>query len=440
MAIPFLLDPVRCRSAERLTDKIVARTGELAAYLAANPDTGLDPVLSSARENSALVSGISRDVLLLDLDGRAMLLDRHPIIRDARPFGHDGPTAGEISGQRVAMALYPLAGRGGHDSSIGLVAALEEEDRPYHILLPGMSAEGDSWTLAAGLCRHFCCDGSQEDRISLASNWIVTGKLTGSTVAHVDLGNKTDYYPKIPNRIWLVPASSYRHPNLIKYQRLSYRVAHDLDTAIAHIIGRGSTRCAPLTSWPDCHEFHTFVSDTKEPILMAAYFSADVPFNLWCSSADYFPQARLIQGIIETKLNKHCLLPDNPEDLVSSEDIALAERVLSKHLEPTLALNRRILFNITQGNTIMRYAAFLLARRFPDLWLIYRNFDFKADPVFDLIRFPGSEALTQRIDMQRTGSLANWDALFADNRKLEKTPEAWADYYFPGTIQAASLP
>jgi hypothetical protein len=83
----------------------------------------------------------------------------------------------------------------------------------------------------------------------------------------------------------------------------------------------------------------------------------------------------------------------------------------------------------------------LLARRFPSLTLFYFNID-KGDRLeFDLIHFPGSEALTQTLRAERTPCGADWTRLLDPRppKPEPATPEAWADYYFPGNRPSAPL-
>lgn len=467
--LPFLLDARKCQAAlnwGQLREKIEVHTGELAAALAtpspevesawsmlaggaaSHGETNSRSPVRGSREHemeNEWTSAVARELLLLDPGVRTRWLAGDGHLGAARPFGPDKPALDDLGGCRCAMAFYPLAGRSGSRSgtspALGLVAWPEGHHAPFILEPVGTEVDGDSWALARALTSYFSVHGDQPLRIELARRWIVTGGMHDKRVAPVDLGNKTSLYPHHPDRIWLVPGQNYRNRALTRYEELPYRTAHDLNDAIAHISAKGSTRGGDMDAWPSSVELHSFVSDAREPVLMAAHFMKTGKCVLWRSSDAYKPHAETLAYIIKNRLKKDVELKERDDQLVASDDLAAAERTLLAELSAKLSGSNVILFNITQGNTLMRSAALLIARRYPNLWLIYRNFDIKTQPVFDLIRFPGSEAMTQRINMTREGSCANWDNLLANNKDVTKaSDEEWANYYFPGKPEGKALP
>jgi len=432
---PFLLDSSRYRHAVRLnlmSVKIKCHAGELArALMAAEPDAvrTFELQMHSAEQHPEWRKAIARELLLLDPDTRGRWIRSIPWIADIRPFGTSGPLIRDIECKRCAMVHYPLAGRSGDKPDLGLVAVVEHDPKSYRVEPSDAVIDGNSWELAGALARHFAAQGNQADIVDLASRWIVTGKMNGSQVNAIDMGNKMELYTEYPERSWIVPVANARNEKLTRPGGAQILPAHDLDDAIAHVRGMGISRGMDLTEWPESDEIHSFVSDALPPVLMAALFMARGKFILWRSSTKYSRETQWLEHIIRNRLNKNV---EVKEDFAPSHDLAAAERVLLRHLEPLLSEGKRILFNITQGNMIMRSAPLLIARRFPGLRLVYRNADIKDRPEFEMIQFPfNKEVVTSSINMAGTPANANWSRLLGVERVNFASWNACADYYFP---------
>ncbi len=350
---------------------------------------------------------IARDLALLPLPMRGPLMDALPDLCQVPLAGIGSPCLDDL-GQRVAaMCLYPMTGTG-DTVALGLVFLLEGEESPH---LVGPDAEGRSWTLAAALCRELLLEKDIPwHRIALAKDWILTGEYDGKRVRRVRLGNKGRI--EFGSRKWMLPSENY-YETILPANTRSVAV-WNLPSAMAQVTGQGVRDSDTPVDWPrDVDAFHSLASGAMGPVLMAALFTGKVPVTLWTSGneKESIIPAKAIDYLLASHLDYSRDTTRIAPDRLESRSIAKTARVLAGELKDTLQSGQRVLFNITQGNLLMRFAVIELAREHPNLWLLYRDVDTSEPEVFEWVSFEGGVPVTRRVIGKENDKRVNWEAL-----------------------------
>lgn len=397
---------------DRLERRLILNTGTLARLCHQGKITqiAVEGLCAQAYE------AVARDLLLLPVPIRNELAPT--LLDEVCPFGSGNPTFGDLCSDEVGMCLYPLHLE--HGANVALVA-----DAGSGPMRTEMSSEGESWTLAARLASTSRQD--PELRIDLAESWVVTGvcRQNEDVIRRIELGNKP--FLSTPSRIWMLPAEVDDHHRLKRYRRVNH-----LQDAVAHIRGIGCTEGEDIP-WPcEIQELHSFTSRATKPVIQACLQGHVKHLVLWHSNSD---------DSIRSKDELQALSEDLGyvvEELpISSTSLAEAERTLQDSLEYRLSTGQPLYFNITNGNRLMGLAPLQLARRFPNLHLIYKD----VDASFICIRFTGDEPVTQRMHNEGRDERINWAYLecgkpHADLEELKKNlflPENTSPVRFPVT-------
>jgi hypothetical protein len=250
--------------------------------------------------------------------------------------------------------------------------------RPYFCVDDSISnTRGDSWGLAWSLCERCLKQTSNQSIvIDLAKNWLVTGivKENRRTARVEGIKAKARTHRNLAShRKILVPSANYPDwPGELK----SVYFAEYLDTAWNWVEGTGIKDGAPV-QWPAAGvaELHQLVGGFPGVnIALPLLFKTERVF-LWVTENEKLSRepARVIAATLKQSIG---LAPEDVE--IDHRSMALAEQQLREKLEPTLQSNQIVVLNITSGNRLMSFAAHGLARRFPNLWLLYKEIDSSA--------------------------------------------------------------
>lgn len=410
---PYLLDHAKLKKADER--KALVLTGELAAFFMEERTVPDRFVLEKAP--SCLYPGYARELALLPSAMRQSLLKRWPGLARIPLAGPDTPDLVALGDKVVAMALYPMTGQG-EDADCGLRLLVEGESQCLNI---GPDHTGTSWGLADALCsRVLGKPGDVHTRVALAKDWIVTGRvLPGEKVGFVTFKNKGRV--DCGTRIWLVPAANGGDARGLR----SYRLAASVDDAVAHVTGEGTTEGEEL-KFPATPKLHALCGGQIESVILSIILGKPSEVLLWHSKQSFSIKSKTFLAAMSKELGCEMETREMPSD-----SLALAERKLREHLQSELTTGNPVYFNITSGNLLMRMAVFQIARQFPNLRLIYKNADLKTEPIYDCIRFPGSQALTQIYKGEKRDPRIDWSHIFeTDPNKKPRELQEYKAYIF----------
>lgn len=414
MDLPFILNPP-CLSSLQPEDLVflaianiggLAKKGTLATGDIAAARKVLLPEAVPAWENLMALEWLV-----------AVISEKQAIVDTLEPFADrlvsdsgTGPTARQLATAGAALSVIPLASQDGGPAGLaaliispiqtGLPADQKNqwegadafEPLRNHRLdtltaIPAGNSKriaGLSWQLGAALAAH-ALTGKPEARLALAADWLPTGKVAPDNSLHSVLeGNKPSL--QIPNRRWLLPAEMQISDAL---RRSGFAQAATLGNAWNIITLQGTVEESAISEWPTEVTLHSFVSGAREPVIAAALLSHCNRLVLWHTDNKKLSQkpAEGIQSILA------CLRPDLKSITVNeikSNRMHSIELALESELKSDLQAGQLTLFNVTQGNRLMGFAAHTLARRYPSLQLLYRDLD-TTGLDFTAIRYDGRD-------------------------------------------------
>ena len=443
--LPFLFDPLKIRGSLSLPDrvpfaqKLLPLLGQSQDYLATAPEATLHTPScpENLPEHRDWLHAVAEEWLL------HLTTSEHPRtppdwVTNTRLFSASGPPFSNLAVLNPAVAVFPLDGTdsgtagqcahlwlfaqrpshltGDHRSELeGLDAWMHRhlpEGAVYVVKPPNRVIAGHSWQLAAHLALRALSAGRRQARQTLAGEWLVTGRVVENAVRSVGIGNKTD----------LCDIRRLMRP--IQPDEPFARMAHSVGTVedAWSLISQSGFRKQANETWPKAYFLHSFVSGAREPVIAAALLTPDIKRLVLWYTTTFEQAAHDICNILGDLMpNLGCeLMPmgttdegqatNNPAKL----DLMAVEALLRKELEPFLVRGDTVLFNITQGTRLMGLAPHPLAMHYPNLHLIYRDFDEKAIDVFESIRYPEGPnvATTRRIkaDLSRRPAI-RWEEL-----------------------------
>lgn len=335
----------------------------------------------------------------------------------------------DLIGRRAAVAMLPLATENGapecahlwliecpHNSAAAptqwrrLPTTLELRGSRFsvHTVLSRLDAspiDGTSYQLALQLLKRALTYGHDSALRALALDWILSGHIHNQLVTKIELGNKLD----LPvQRRWLLPKDNEHDVP----QSISPRpqFAGSLNTAW-NIITNAGVRFDGTQPWPrGVRTLHSFVSVARDPVLACALLTQPQKVVLWHSGGQWKLAARDMRHII------HHFLPSTTVEieLISSSNLASAAQTLRNAIPCAACDDGPILFNITQGNRLMSFAALEAAKSNPHLWLVYRDVDAPRF-AFVMIRYEDDVARTYLLKgspSTTTRPAVNWNVLF----------------------------
>jgi len=370
-----------------------------------------------------------------------------------KPFGEESPALEEIWDLQVATSLIPINAspypvlaqiwlvkdpknriksdhRKGwttasswleeHASEFKFFTVISEESR--------FNIEGPSWQLAAALALKCISEKDPKVILSLATEWLITGKAKGNTVHWIDLGNKTELQ-KIPgfSRKWMIPHENWQKLSPTFHSENEGRIAlvTDLTTAWNHLSGTGTLEEPDRANWPEPEKveaFHGLVSLVIRPMIASILLTQPRLVCLW-KSGQSEKYAIIVKSVLEELKLKGYLPANLTVDIkeISSNSLKNAEQALRDY-KLNLPYHKIILFNITGGNMIMKWAVSNMASQNPQIWLIYKDVDHPSLQYMRL-RAKGNQFTTSPIKPDKFFcSLKKWD-LFFQAADPKDTPE-----------------
>ncbi len=432
--LPLLARHRALKGEDNVSDAILlGRVGELADRLGEpEVETGLLKCLA-ADLPADWRSAVAREILLAQSWGLNVPESIWTAFDGSHPF-EGGPRLGAFRGKRVATSAFPT------DDSVGLPgsappwcllwltdrldvgidhsariqewtdAGIPFEQYSVFLITYPAAANGRpisqrSWTLAAHLAHRALSDADGCGiRRSLARDWIVTGDVRRDlSIEPVAIGNKCHIRC---DRRWMFPPDN--RPAVNRRVSLGYgnrlrttRFPATVEAAWALLTNRGVVE-GGTADWPqDLGVLHSFTSGAWQPVLASLLLAAPRRLVLWHSREDVSAKpAEFIERLLEPGFwtdspPKVCVKPAFSEEKPNVELAEVQARIRAT-LESDLAGGNIVLFNVTQGNRMMAFAAHGLAQLHPNLWLMYRDVD--APPFeFTIIRYEGSLPTTEII-------------------------------------------
>lgn len=317
----------------------------------------------------------------------------------ALPLGASAPAYGVLKTRQASAAFFPLASQENTgtpslgriwtvqgtdlcqpeirlEGAEGLVKEAGEAGLRMYIEAPE-HVSGRSWQLAAALAIRVQ-DNSLDSfaRISLASDWLITGEVNQGAVGSIQFGNKMDLVFYAGHRKWLYPTVDRHafefmsHEHNGKYKK--HIPGQGVDTvlgALQFITGSGAHPRLPMT-WPqEMDIMHALVGKTTSTVLVAALIAPPRELHLWHSvpTKQYAEKIRADLMAEVPRLQTQVFLHEMP-----THDMAAAEKEIAPFLGE---LKKPLYFNITSSNRIMMLAVADLARQSAEIKLIYRDID-----------------------------------------------------------------
>jgi len=461
--VPFVLQPQQFTDALSATEAFLSDLGQFALW----PKTEISSLQEihgalSAEVRPSWLTAIARELLL-----RAAWSEPSEgmwtLFGDVPPFENGLPLA-NYRGQRWSAAMFPLDMPTGANPAVGQVWATLGQD-----LVPGLTLDGAaevrtafpsvgfrlvlpppsrvagipagrSWQLAAALAARALIEIPAHSG-SLAAHWIFTGCITHSVrdgsllLSPVALGNKFELFDCLGQRQWGIAADQLiASPTETK----EAAVAHpgklwpvpDVEAAWRTVIRQGTVSDPEETDWPvGVREMHTFVSPALGPCLASILHFQPQRLIIWCSKEMEATLRLLLTSIEKSRaalgqcLPPPCVIPLTATSLVEAETCLAEQRSLvSFSASP-------VYFNLTNGNLLQRLAAYTLAQRNPDIWMIYREGsprlnDGVPDLRFDLLRFRSGQPTSGKLkhaQIAGNGITLNWKGLM-DTMPLKQPP------------------
>lgn len=322
---------------------------------------------------------MAEELLLLTSTGRKIPETWISAFKNTSPFGNN-ILLGECIKQPCACGVFPFTGKeqpgAGHIWILKNSKVKSKTNGKYKII-PGSyrlifipdkkDLHGESWQLAARMAWRCIIEKNKPAAETLAREWIMTGQSTHGNISPVNLGNKLQLPVK---RKWIIPLDNIKDvpPSA---SNMTIRSAADENTAWSHITGQGFQTDSELP-WPsNAGTLHILTGgNIKAAIVSALFLPRNSYIHLWYSLSSK-PSASATRTILRE------LRPDlqieNPTP-VSSNNLAVAEREIRSAVRN---FNKTIIFNVTSGNLLMRLAVDAVARRYPNIILVYRDIDAK---------------------------------------------------------------
>lgn len=462
-SFPFLLRPQQFSEANSAAEAFLTDLGQLAIW------PGIE--LANLQKIHAVLSPDVRPIWLAAV-ARELLLraswseaeaDLWKLFGEVPPF-NNGPQLSAYRRQRWAAAMFPLDMPAGAEPAVGQIwATMVGNDIPeltlegareiqtafpnvrFRVLLPppprvvGMPS-GRSWQFAAALAARSLTEAPMHSG-TLAAHWITTGSIArssdGATQPNaVELGNKLNLLRSLGQRRWCIAADQLITAKLKVDEAANAHPGKlwptpDLETAWRTVIRQGTLRDLEETDWPvGVPEYHTFVSPALGPCLASILHFQPQRLILWCSpemknegKLDWLLMAiEKSRAALGQNLPPPCVIPLTATSLIE------AETRLGEHPSLVSYSSSPVYFNLTNGNLLQRLAAYTLAQRNPDIWMIYREASL-VDLRFDLLRFRSRQPTSGKLKpclISNNSITLNWEGLlkFRSTSQADKSQPA----------------
>jgi len=284
-------------------------------------------------------------------------------------------------------------------------------------ILPPSHFIGKSWKLAFYLAKEALKSNNSNLKKKLAKNWIVTGDVNlEKLVLKIKLGNKIELET---TRNWLLPRANHGDWPSNWNPKGTATVVVNIEEAVNRIIGKSVQKEEPI-NWPsNISNIYSPTSNAETTVIVAAVLCGLNKITLFQSDNKQFsiePAANIHKFI-----KKHSnITPVITINKIPSNDIYAIEQFFERemHLDKTTAETDLTILHITTGNKLMLLAASSIAKRYPNVWLVYRD------------RGLNKESSTDYIAI-------NYEGLQPTTRTLKADSKIWKK--FSGTLTQDSL-
>lgn len=378
---------------------------------------------------SDLIRLLAEEVLLsrvLKIDVPARVYEG---VSNLRIFGDDYPTVEQLSNLKGSVAVFPVGSIDNRPPAVGHIWVFQNEngiaDKDHRNQLMGSrniipaetslavyfsssdknsTIEYESWQLAFEMARKGIDNLYFKKECAL--NWIFTGKVRDSKVAQIGIARKNELELNT-ERTFVIPRSNHKSGLFQK----DVKSVSTLNEAFAWVSREGIRRIGTV-KWPErVYELHSFTSKTISPVITAAILCQPQKVVLWHSGNETESEkpAWNVYRILSELLIDTVI--EEPK-LISSTSLDEVEQTLSTYFSNS-SENGTIIFNITQGNRLMALGPHYLARRNPDIWLIYRDIDLEDNLGYVGINYEKSSTSpsTMILNSSRRPEKVRWDRI-----------------------------
>lgn len=436
--VPIKFRPSRLAALEsqNASGTLLGALGEFAQWAVDNEEDWIEVLKTMDRESVHELSGnalnawrsaVARELLLMaTIRPRILLKNVQRIpqgLLKAEPFFNNGWLLEQWLENEFdyAAALFPLANQNsGGVPSLGQAWAFRKRGNSFslpenngikarsaNVLARSIAGDdleaflyveekdtgfvGDSWQLAVGLAAKALADNNKEIILKLAALWISSGMLEDEKVRWVTPGNKPSIIRALrPKRTALLPPQNYQLWPL----DIAARFANHLNTAWAHIKGEGIVDGVEV-QWPETSvELHQLVGGAQGVNIATPLLFPHEKLVLWHSD-NKISSEDSANSIIEVLTGVGLSRPTT--QFLDSKSMTRAEHLLSKQLTQKLQKGTIVIFNVTSGNRLMSYAVESLARRHPNIWLLYKDID--VPDKYTVIIYEGDYPATSEISL-----------------------------------------
>lgn len=435
---PLLLDVERiCELTEAEADAALLELWGEAVFAARNENRVLSmpawKQMVNSTNNTSWRCRCAEEILLARASSVMVAPELIEKTADDKPFDEPSPSLSDLTNHLCAAAVIPLNDGPGTDSAslahVWVVRGWTGPDHAgdfdgcsewkarwsqyglFHAGLKGSGMSGRSWQLGA------CCAcelmNSPEHILTLARQWLITGSIEGDTVQGVDVLKKQTLPTR---RTWLFPLSNSRDltPRFVAHSQV--RMTSSVSNAVKLITGQGVVEGGRELLPVNPDTLFTFVSEAWLVIMALVLLMRPKKLVMWHTRDEKksMSPANLLVELIGKCCPEVQITPIQP---ISSHSMAECETALRVAVD-SLPSGETALFNITNGNMLMRLAAHGICQLYPDkIRLIYRDYD--AQPFeYTGIRFEGTPVTTMlTADSSIRNENITWERLFAPSKE-----------------------
>ncbi len=311
----------------------------------------------------------------------------------------------------MTAAAFPLASNDGGSPEIALIifgktgtgGSRSEWGRPYKddyrwsfVSSSEKSIVGDSYGLALALAETASKSGDSRHARELARKFILSGSYNpdGGSIGTVKTGNKPNLKTK---RRWLV---NWEDTAKLQDVRLFQRVSSVQD-AWSRVTGSGTLPGENLRfKHVNCHTLVSLTSIATPVILGSLILSRPQRFLLLYTNGSKKDKATVLHALNSLRKDHGDLFHDSMEIckpvLIPSDNLMTIQEAVSEQLEHIVhaPVGSQHIFQITNGNFLMRLGAYNVIKRRTDFLAIYRDGDSKDRIEFTALQFPDADLPT----------------------------------------------
>lgn len=333
-------------------------------------------------------------------------------IFDTSPFASEsGIPLKELIGYRMTASVFPLASEENSPPEMALIFSAQtgkeklsfEWGTPYKkdfrwvvLSYSDHSIVGDSYGLALALAETASKSGDSRHARELARKYILSGSYNpdGGSIGTVKSGNKPDLKTE---RRWLVNwEDTAKLQDVRPFQRVS-----SVQDAWSHVTGSGTLPGENLRFEDvNCHTLVSLTSIATPVILGSLILSRPQRFLLLYTNGSINDMDTVLYALNSLRKDHGDLFHDSMEIcdpvLIPSDNLMTIQEAVSEQLEHVghAPVGSQHIFQITNGNFLMRLGAYNVIKRRTDFLAIYRDGDSKDRIEFTALQFPDADLPT----------------------------------------------